>query len=391
MAAAQCQNELFDKPGDPPAYQQCLAAVDHLGFRTARDWLADQFFPGFASGLTRARYFYFIPWVLKELERRGLTGKQLLQELRHREGQLIHGLITTEPGADGIIGREAEENLRLMPSALYWRGLRLLGICRFQGSLEEFAARLHRNRLRGSRPLFVEEEPLEYGNLSSLWCTRLPPCPSGFPGAASLTLSTDEADDLARRILLLFPDSMSAMLLQRSEKRLLPLKFWSPTILDLLDERLRKLAELACVIAHCRRGIALVAALHGESQKLTAGQKLHEMLEYWRQKAAAEMPPEIDPDALHRLLRATGLSPAQLKLAAALIPRLLSLARGEPGTVHPDAPQLFQPIVEAAVRFQPRNRDEQVPGRDDLSDFRWNTARGILNEIIEHRSGMAKR
>ena len=43
--------------------------VDELGFSPIRDAFADHFFPGTSTIQTRARYFLFVPWILKHYEK----------------------------------------------------------------------------------------------------------------------------------------------------------------------------------------------------------------------------------------------------------------------------------------------------------------------------------
>src|SRR5215208_3574696 len=43
---------------------------DELGIGTVRDAFADMLFPGTSTIQTRARYFLFVPWIYRGLERR---------------------------------------------------------------------------------------------------------------------------------------------------------------------------------------------------------------------------------------------------------------------------------------------------------------------------------
>lgn len=386
MGAAKGWFEIFSEGVEPPGYAECCVAVDQLGFRVARDWLADQFFPGFASHLSRARYFFLIPWVFQEVERRGLWGRQFLAALREREVRLIEALIASDPNAAGIIGRDSREQLRVMPSAVYWRSLRLLGFCRFQGSLDEFARQLRRNQLGGSLPLFVEDEPVQCGGGVSIWSPGIPVPPSGFPGSVSLELSREEADDLSCRIQQLFPDSLSAALLRQSTKALPALRFWSSRIVELCDDRLRRLVGMACVLNHCRRGSALIAAGLAEPGMLRAGGAIHEVLEQWRQEASEEMPPATGECGLPALLSSAGLSARQSSLLTTWVSCVRRICAGEVGWEDSECQRLFQPIFEAGLALSPRPHGGVSLMRDERGDYRWTTSRSLLNEIIEHRS-----
>ena len=43
---------------------------DELGVGTIRDAFSDHFFPGTSTIQTRARYFLFVPWIYRDVERR---------------------------------------------------------------------------------------------------------------------------------------------------------------------------------------------------------------------------------------------------------------------------------------------------------------------------------
>src|SRR3954451_7514996 len=66
---------------------------DELGLGTIRDPLADLLFPGTSTIQTRARYFLFVPWVYKELERRGVGSREWDDRLRKLQGKLRDALI----------------------------------------------------------------------------------------------------------------------------------------------------------------------------------------------------------------------------------------------------------------------------------------------------------
>ena len=44
--------------------------VDELGLGTVRDTIAEVLAPGTSTVQTRARYFFFIPWIYQSLDRR---------------------------------------------------------------------------------------------------------------------------------------------------------------------------------------------------------------------------------------------------------------------------------------------------------------------------------
>lgn len=106
---------------------------DELGLGTIRDALADRFFPGTSTIQTRARYFFFIPWIYLELERRQINASTVAQRARQHEIALISSL---RKGGEvqGVLGAVAGDKLKRLPSSIYWQGLAAWGLRLYPGS-----------------------------------------------------------------------------------------------------------------------------------------------------------------------------------------------------------------------------------------------------------------
>lgn len=79
--------------------------LDELGIATIRDGFSDLFFPGTSTIQTRAKYFFIVPYALRDLERSGETNSnQFLKALDDIERSC--GEVFRENAADdlGIIG-----------------------------------------------------------------------------------------------------------------------------------------------------------------------------------------------------------------------------------------------------------------------------------------------
>lgn len=66
--------------------------VDELGLGGIRDFISDALFPGTSILHTRLRYVLFIPWLYRSLESRYNKVKDIEQEARNLEIQLISAL-----------------------------------------------------------------------------------------------------------------------------------------------------------------------------------------------------------------------------------------------------------------------------------------------------------
>lgn len=114
-------------------------ALDELGIGSVRDAYADLLFPGISTLQTRAKYFVLIPYLFAQGERlvqrdKLRSGKEFLTWLNGEEDKLVPVLVEHSlPGENGIIGSNAlkqRRTVKMKPSAIYWSGLRTLGIVR---------------------------------------------------------------------------------------------------------------------------------------------------------------------------------------------------------------------------------------------------------------------
>ena len=99
---------------------------DELGIGQIRDVFSDTLFPGTSVIQTRARYFLIIPWVFTVAAQRGRSGQYVLAHATNTERRLIE-LLRDAGQVDGLIGRLAGKNVKILPSTIYWSGLRPTG------------------------------------------------------------------------------------------------------------------------------------------------------------------------------------------------------------------------------------------------------------------------
>jgi hypothetical protein len=126
---------------------------DELGLAGIRDAFADLMFPGTGALQTRARYFFFVPWMYQDLDRRRYPASEIARRGRKAELDLIDALVPNDQ--PGTIGKRAGRNLQRLPSSIYWSGLRRLGILGVPDSQEQFHRRFDRLSTRASRSRHV--------------------------------------------------------------------------------------------------------------------------------------------------------------------------------------------------------------------------------------------
>jgi hypothetical protein len=188
---------------------------DELGLGTIRDAFADAMFPGISTIQRRARYFLFVPWIYREIEEQYGWATDLLDRGRKRELDLIEVLLKGDD-RDGLIGGRVRGELRQLPSMIYWQGLGRWGIREREGTREQW-----RRAIRTETPA-ARDDDLQTVDGNSWWHAGLPSPPNGWPGQASLALTTEEATYLRERIADTCEGSLLATLVMRENS-------WQPT------------------------------------------------------------------------------------------------------------------------------------------------------------------
>jgi hypothetical protein len=185
--------------------------VDELGLGTIRDAFADLLFPGTSAPQTRARYFFFIPWMYLQFERKKTPCAEIARRARRFELDLIDALLNAGE-MDGVIGRLARRNLQRLPSNIYWSGLRRLGIFRGDGSQERYHASLD-DFYQRPRDLRTDDGDALGGRRGN-WHLQLPDAPERFEASPALTLPRHEAEYLRDQIQVSAPESLFAAMVR---------------------------------------------------------------------------------------------------------------------------------------------------------------------------------
>lgn len=170
---------------------------DELGISTVRDAFADLLFPGITTIQTRAKYFLFVPWIYRDLERKRVSSADIEAHARREEVRLIRELSKTD--AQGVIGRTAQTTLQRLPSEVYWQGLGTLGIRRFPGSRSQYHRSLDAYYARERLSVRTHDGDLS-NPPSPNWHPNIVEPPRDFPALVDLSLARHEAEYLAERV-----------------------------------------------------------------------------------------------------------------------------------------------------------------------------------------------
>lgn len=171
--------------------------VDELGVGSIRDTIADWLAPGTSTVQTRARYFFFVPWIYRDLERRKTLAEQVGGAARREEIALAAALAKS-PDPAGTIGIDAGPALKRLPSAVYWAGLKRLGFRLFDGSQDRYHRVFASARARERRD--DANEPIDDYVLPGTWNPHIPAAPPAFAKSASHQLTAAEATFFADQL-----------------------------------------------------------------------------------------------------------------------------------------------------------------------------------------------
>lgn len=112
-------------------------AVDEIGIGIVRDAFANEFFPGTSTIQNGAKYFFIVPYVIKETVNDVINGKigsdlnKILQIIDDKEKECGKLLLKSNDSEKGVIGKLVLEQGKWLvrpPSSIYWNGIRAYGI-----------------------------------------------------------------------------------------------------------------------------------------------------------------------------------------------------------------------------------------------------------------------
>ena len=222
---------------------QDKSSVDELGIGAIRDAFSNSFFPGTSVLHTRVRYLLFVPWLVMDASRRGQTIDKARAELRSNEVKLIRALL--DGGMDaGVIGSQAQERLKTMPSQVYWPALQRLDILRWDVSPDAHLRRASQNARRDTE--VTEADAADAGGPDLGVDREMPPAPKDLLKSTTFDLSADEAGYLQGVFAQHPGGSLLSRLAVRPERAHGPRLWTAPAVADLPE-------DLARSVEHARR------------------------------------------------------------------------------------------------------------------------------------------
>jgi hypothetical protein len=370
--------------------------VDELGLGVVRDAFANAFFPGTSTLHSRARYWFFIPWLFLQLEREKTSSANADSRARRLQADLVKAL---EAGGEneGVIGIEARDKVLRPPAILYWAGLERHGIRTVVGSMGRYFASLDRYYVTAGhrRSEGDETELIDAGRRN--WHPHLPEPPSDWLARSTFTLGYAEADYLRERFTTGAPRSYLAWGLHHPAS-LGKLNFpWEHPRLHDAPSDLRELIEDARRFSLLLFGAVLAYNLAMAERARDTGLRDGELADDYRARyadwAAKMIEPELatlrawDRDAFW--LRVAALSPGSVLPVRAFSDQFIARALADPGSAADD-PNIRQLIASRELRMKgglARLHNQRALERWGGSSgvgalsYRWAQGRTLLQDV----------
>ncbi len=116
--------------------------LDELGISQIRDAYSDLFFPGTSTIQTRAKYFFIVPYALRDLEfNNQYDFFKLKKTFDKTEKECAHIFLENNPDERGVIGRRSIQGgswVSRTPASIYWAGLRKYGFFKGKMSIDQY-------------------------------------------------------------------------------------------------------------------------------------------------------------------------------------------------------------------------------------------------------------
>ncbi len=213
--------------------------LDELGIAPIRDGFANLFFPGTSTIQTRAKYFFIVPYALKDLEHSSeINPNRMLQTFNEIEKGCGMLLLNNGVDTEGVIGNRTLANgswVKRTPADIYWAGLHSYGFFTY-GNLSLTAyvkavcaqkaqkATLVKLGNRNDNAEDNEADDKDAGNFSAIRFWNMPTYSKYWKKNLTIKLTKEEGAFLKSQIIKMHPDSLMAYILNNKMTQILDCK-----------------------------------------------------------------------------------------------------------------------------------------------------------------------
>ena len=202
--------------------------LDELGIAPIRDRFSDLFFPGTSTIQTRAKYFFIVPYALKDLELNNEKSySKLKRYLDDTEEKCARTLLEINFHERGIIGRRSIASnkwVKRTPASIYWAGLRKYQIFRANISIDQYIKIIAFQKQKKSNILKLgnnedneeEHDDKNAGVSQKVHFLNIPSYNPNWINDFNMNLTQEEGQFLKNQIISSCGDSMMAHILKEN-------------------------------------------------------------------------------------------------------------------------------------------------------------------------------
>lgn len=366
--------------------------LDELGIMPIRDGFSEIFFPGTTTIQTRAKYFFIVPYALRDLELGKETNPaKAMRELDKVERECGMKFLENNPGMDGIIGSRslsAGSWVKRAPSVIYWSGLRKYGIflnadlslseyvrvvCALKGEKANTLSLGNRNDKADDDK---DHDDQDAGAVAGIRFWDIPTYRYDWRDDLSMELTQEEGAFLKKKMISRYPDSMLAYVLENHVDAFFQCSSFQElkSIIHLFPEQMQDDYYLALQFSD------FLEAINVKYNLIISDEKNAEAVRVWN-----EMKDSLDERASVDLTRIVN----RLKVYNPSLVRFLSEAK-EAMQEH-DESKLKNAIVRRERELKTTRAKTLHPGEFDPDawygigtlDYRFNRTKTILADIVE--------
>ena len=202
--------------------------LDELGISQIRDAYSDLFFPGTSTIQTRAKYFFIVPYALRDLEfNNQYDFFKLKKTFDKTEKECAHIILENNPDELGVIGRRSIQGgswVSRTPASIYWAGLRKYGFFKGKMSIDQyikFIAIQKQNTLGAVKLGNSSDESHDdknAGDVQKIHLFNIPSYKRNWIDDLDINLTFEEGQFLKNQIIETCPDSLMAYVLKNDIK-----------------------------------------------------------------------------------------------------------------------------------------------------------------------------
>lgn len=211
--------------------------LDELGISQIRDGYSDLFFPGTSTIQTRAKYFFIVPYALKDLEfNNQYDFFKLKKTFDKTEKECAHIFLKNNPDEVGVIGSRSIQGgswVSRTPASIYWAGLRKYGFFKGKMSIDQyikFIAIQKQNTLGAVKLGNSSDESHDdknAGDVQKIHLFNIPSYKRNWIDDLDINLTFEEGQFLKNQIIETCPDSLMAYVLKNDIHEFLDISSFS--------------------------------------------------------------------------------------------------------------------------------------------------------------------